>query len=106
MIYTQVLSADSAVPKSLYVEVFAMKYIPYHDMKEFYTIPELCRLFEMDKPELRQYADKYAVGPVEDQFGNWGFLKSDVRKLHNAIYKEQRGYQPKSSSSFQQDPWA
>ena len=43
-----------------------MKYIPYRDMKEFYTIPELCRLFEMDKAELRQYADKYAIGPVED----------------------------------------
>lgn len=83
-----------------------MKYIPYRDMKEFYTIPELCRLFEMDKAELRQYADKYAIGPVEDQFGNWGFLKADVRKLHNAIYKEQRGYQPKSGGSFRQDPWA
>ncbi len=64
-----------------------MKYVLYRDMKEFYTIPKLCRLFELDKSELRQHADKYAISPVENQFGNWGFLKAGVQKLHNAIYK-------------------
>ena len=82
-----------------------MKYIPYHDMKEFYTIPELCCLFEIDKHELKKYADKYSVAPVEDPYGNWGLLKTDVRKLHNAIYKEQRGYQSKDSGSFRKGPW-
>ncbi len=32
-----------------------MKFINYNDMKDFYTVDELCRLFEMDKPELRRY---------------------------------------------------
>ena len=33
-----------------------MKYIDYHKMKEFYTIAEVCHLFEMDKKELRYYS--------------------------------------------------
>lgn len=67
-----------------------MKYINYNDMKDFYTIDEVCRLFEMDKAELRHYAEKYDIRPQEDQYGNWGFRKVLVRKLHNHIYKEQR----------------
>lgn len=67
-----------------------MKYINYNEMKDFYTIDEVCRLFEMDKAELRHYAEKYNISPQEDQYGNWGFRKVLVRKLHNYIYKEQR----------------
>ena len=29
-----------------------MKYIDYRNMKEFYTIAEVCHLFEMDKKEI------------------------------------------------------
>lgn len=36
-----------------------MKYIDYRNMKEFYTIAEVCHLFEMDKKELRYYSEKY-----------------------------------------------
>lgn len=43
-----------------------------------------------DKADLRRYADKYHINPQEDQYGNWGFRKILVRKLHNYIYKEQR----------------
>lgn len=67
-----------------------MKYINYNDMKDFYTIDEVCRLFEMDKAELRHYAEKYDICPQEDQYVNWGFRKVLVRKLHNHIYKEHR----------------
>lgn len=67
-----------------------MKYINYKDMKDFYTIDEVCRLLEMDKAELRHYSEKYNISPQEDQYGNWGFRKVLVRKLHNYIYKEQR----------------
>ena len=66
-----------------------MKYIDYNNMKEFYTIEEVCRLFELDKQELRQYSRKFSIEPQEDQYGNWGFRKILVRKLHNHIYKEQ-----------------
>ena len=67
-----------------------MKYIDYHKMKEFYTIAEVCHLFEMDKKELRYYSEKYGISPQEDQYGNWGFRKVLVRKLHNYIYKQQK----------------
>ncbi len=67
-----------------------MKFINYNEMKEFYTVDELCRLFEMDKPELKHYLEKYSIVPQEDQYGNWGFRKVLVRKLHNFIYKEQK----------------
>lgn len=77
-----------------------MKYINYNDMKDFYTIDEVCRLFEMGKAELRRYAEKYHINPQEDQYGNWGFRKILVRKLHNYIYKEQR-----SVSDVGNSPW-
>ena len=64
-----------------------MKYLDYRGMKEFYTIDEVCRLFEISKQELKHYADKYSIQPQEDQYGNWGFRKVLVRKLHNFIYK-------------------
>ena len=84
-----------------------MKYIDYNNMKEFYTIEEVCRLFELDKQELRRYSNKYGIEPQEDQYGNWGFRKILVRKLHNHIYKEQKamgqnmGYRDRKRS----DPW-
>lgn len=79
-----------------------MKYISYNDMKDFYTIDEVCRLFEMDKTELRHYAEKYDIRPQEDQYGNWGFRKVLVRKLHNHIYKEQRSRPHETTGS----PWS
>ena len=76
-------------------------------MKEFYTIEEACRLFELDKQELRRYSNKDGIEPQEDQYGNWGFRKILVRKLHNHIYKERKatgqstGYRDRKRS----DPW-
>ena len=62
-----------------------MKYLDYRGMKEYYTIDEVCRLFEISKQELKHYADK----------------------LHNFIYKEQYN-QPRTSSQpdSRKDPWA
>ena len=84
-----------------------MKYIDYRNMKEFYTIAEVCHLFEMDKKELRYYSEKYGISPQEDLYGNRGFRKVLVRKLHNSIYKEQYN-QPRTSSQpdSRKDPWA
>lgn len=79
-----------------------MKYISYNEMKDFYTIDEVCRLFEMGKATLRQYAEKYDIRPQEDQYGNWGFRKTLVRKLHNYIYKEQRSRPHEATGS----PWS
>ena len=45
-----------------------MKYLDYRGMKEYYTIDEVCRQFEISKQELRHYAEKIrhpaAGGPV------------------------------------------
>ena len=35
-----------------------MKYIDYNYMKDFYTIDEAIRLFEMDKAALKHYCDQ------------------------------------------------
>ena len=62
-----------------------MKYLDYRGMKEFYTIDEVCRLFEISKQELKHYADKYSIQPQEDQYN-----------------------QPRTSSQpdSRKDPWA
>ena len=66
-------------------------------MKEFYTISEVCELFEMQKDALRKYCDMYNVEPRRNEIGEYGFVTYDVRKLHNAIYKATKG---------EDDPWA
>lgn len=58
-----------------------MKYLDYRGMKEYYTIDEVCRLFEISRQELKHYADKYGIQPQEDQYGNWGFRKVLVRMI-------------------------
>ena len=78
-----------------------MKYIDYKNMKDFYTVAEVCHLFEMDMETLKYYSEKYDIKPQEDQYGNWGFRKVLVRKLHNYIYKEQRNH----PDNRQNDPW-
>lgn len=86
-----------------------MKYIDYKNMKDFYTIDEACRLFEMGKNDLQQYSEKYGINPVEDQFGNWGFPRKQLCKLHNGIYKEQKaqgwGRSLHSSNNTKRGPW-
>ena len=84
-----------------------MKYLDYRGIKEFYTIDEVCRQFEISKQELRPYAEKYGNQPQAAQYGNWSFRKVLVRKLHNFIYKEQYN-QPRTSwqPNSRKDPWA
>lgn len=85
-----------------------MKYIDYREMKEFYTIPEVCRLFEMEKSELKKYCEKYHIEAQEDLYGNFGFPKKELRQLHNKIYKEQKsnGITQASAHRKEVDPWA
>ena len=84
-----------------------MKYIDYNHKKEVYTIEEVCRLFELDKQELQRYSKKYEIEPQEDQYGNWGFRKILVRKLHNYIYKEQKanGQSMGYRATKRSNPW-
>ena len=66
-----------------------MKYVDYKKLKEFYTIPELCELFEMSKSELRSKCEQYGVTPTRNEIGEAGFPKYDVRKLHTNLYYEE-----------------
>ena len=85
-----------------------MKYVDYNNMKEFYTIDEVCRLLEIEKIDLRKYAEEFQGEPGEDQFGIWGFPEKPRRKLHNKIYHAQRenGWDaPIWNDSPKRGPW-
>lgn len=75
-------------------------YIKYKEMKEFYTIPEVCLLFGMSKSSLKAACEKYGVEPRRNEIGEYGFVAYDVRKLHNALYHEEKAQQEED------DPWA
>lgn len=54
-----------------------MKYLNYNDMKkDFYTIYDVCYLFEMDKRELKSYSERYNIVPKQNQYGNLGGICS------------------------------
>lgn len=74
-------------------------YIDYNGLNEFYSIKELCKLFSMSKDELKKYCEKYDIKPRRNEIGEHGFVKYDVRKLHNAIWHEQ-------AEEKDDDPWA
>ena len=63
-----------------------MKYLDYRGMKEYYTIDEVCRLFEISRQELKHYADKYGIQPQEDQYGDWGFRKARMQPARRATF--------------------
>ncbi len=65
-------------------------YINYQDLNEFYTISELCRLFQMQKSDLKSKCKQYGIEPRRNEIGEPGFVKYDVRKLHNLLYYEDR----------------
>ena len=77
-----------------------MKYIDYNGLKEFYTIPEICELFEMSKATLKEKSEQYEIPPSRNEIGEGGFSKYDVRRLHNKLYYEDHAHQK------EWDPWA
>ena len=77
-----------------------VQYIDYMDMKEFYTIREVCQLFGCEKAELKQACERYDVDPIQNEIGEYGFTRYDVRKLHNALYHASKDRQKEV------DPWA
>ena len=77
-----------------------------HSNEDFYIIAEVCELFEVNTQKLRQYSEQYDVQPQQDQMGRWGFSKVHVRKLHNAIYKAERGCCKNEIMGREKGPWA
>lgn len=77
-----------------------MKFIDYNGLKEFYTISEACELFEMSKADLKEKCSKHNITPTRNEIGDAGFVKYDIRRLHNKLYYEDREHQK------EWDPWA
>ena len=77
-----------------------MKFIDYNSLKEFYTIQEVCELFELSKEILKQKCLQYGIAPSRNEIGEGVFSKYDVRRLHNKLYYEDRSHQQ------EWDPWA
>lgn len=78
--------------------MFNVPYIDYNTMDEFYTIKDVCELFGVSKQELKKQCEKHNVEPRRNEIGEYGLVKYDVRKIHNAMYHEDR--------SNVDDPWA
>ena len=51
----------------------------------------------MEKQALKEKCARYDVTPRRNEIGEYGFVKYDVRKLHNALYHEGR--------AAKDDPW-
>ena len=77
-----------------------MKFIDYRTLKEFYTISEICELFEMPKDTLRTQCETYGINPVRNEIGEAVLAKYDVRKLHNVLYYKDR------EKEKEWNPWA
>lgn len=75
-------------------------YIKYSELDEFYTIKEVCKLFQMEKSTLKQKCKEYGIEPRRNEIGDYGFVKYDVRKLHNLLYYEGKDH------AKEDDPWA
>ena len=78
----------------------AVPYIKYSELDEFYTIKEVCKLFQMEKSTLKQKCKEYGIEPRRNEIGDYGFVKYDVRKLHNLLYYEGKDH------TKEDDPWA
>lgn len=83
-------------------------YINYHELEEFYTISEICKLFRMSKGDLKQNCKQHSIEPRRNEIGDFGFVSYDVRKLHNKLYYEDRskgigGFPSDNSSASEKD---
>ena len=73
-------------------------YINYKELDEFYTVGQLAGLLGITK--------QYGIKPRRNEIGDYGFVRFDVRKLHNALYHESRGGKKEGSHQREDDPWA
>ena len=66
--------------------MFNINYINYNDLDDFYTISQICTLFNMDRNVLKERCNQFKVMPRRNDIGEIGLVRYDVRRLHNAIY--------------------
>lgn len=79
-------------------------FIDYNKLDEFYTIPQLAKLLGISKQELKARCEQYGIKPRQNEIGDYGFVRYDVRKLHNKLYHECRGNGKDGWEA--DDPWA
>lgn len=81
-----------------------INYINYNDLDDFYTISQICTLFNMDRNVLKERCNQFNVMPRRNDIGEIGLVRYDVRRLHYAIYYDGRE-KPFSSidEAFEQD---
>lgn len=75
----------------------SVEYVNYSELKEFYTIPEVCDLLGLPKSELKALCQDLNIRPHKNEIGEHGLVKYDVRKLHNYLYH---------AADKDDDPWA
>ncbi len=83
-----------------------ISYINYKDLDEFYTISQLAKLFGISKQALKEKCEQYDINPRKNEVGEHGFVRFDVRKLHNALYHDSRGGKKEGRYHKEDDPWA
>lgn len=81
-------------------------YINYKELDEFYTVQQLANLLGISKQELKEKCEQYGIKPRRNEIGDYGFVRYDVRRLHNALYHESRGGRKESAHHREDDPWA
>ena len=79
-------------------------YINYKDLDEFYKIQQLADLFGITKQELKQTCEKYDIKLRRNETGDYGIVRFDVHKLHNALYHESRGGKKDGSRQREDNP--
>ena len=81
-------------------------YVNYKELNEFYTIQQLSDLLDISKAELKEKCEQYDIRPRRNEIGDYGFVRFDVRKLHNLLYHESRGGKKEGGSRQEDDLWA
>lgn len=64
-------------------------YIDYKKMKKFYSVTEVCKLFNIDRAYLKRKCEQYQIMPKRNIVGIDGFWRYDLRKLHHVLYYEE-----------------
>ena len=79
-------------------------YINYKELADFYTISQVAELFGISKQDLKKKCEQYGIKPRQNEIGDYGFVRYDVRKLHNKLYHECRD--SGKGGAWEDDPWA
>lgn len=78
-------------------QIRGIQWIDYNNMKEFYTIEEICQLFGLSKDVLHLESNFFNVKPHK-RGNSFGFTCHEVRRLHNSIYM-------KDQELIEQEAW-